>query len=324
MLWTEVSSPAGRPSWAAGLDKRPSAPAACFDWRATLAALEGAYADNTLKAYRSDFAIFEAWCEAAGERSLPATPETLARFVAADAKAGASATLRRRLYAIRKIHRLLGLPNAVDAEAVNTAMRRALRGKLRRPVQALALTAELRDQLIGACPDSLIGLRDQAMLATGYDTLCRRGELVGLMVEDVQPVRGGGARVLVRRSKSDPFGDGRWAHVSARGYRRLQAWLAAAGIASGVIFRSVRGARVGAGPLDPIAVNRLVKGRAGRAGLAPEVVRGLSGHSMRVGAAQDLMRQGRDVTQIMLAGGWQSVAVVRGYLREAVFDVWAD
>jgi len=248
------------------------APAACFDWRAVLDELEGAYAPNTLKAYRSDFAIFEAWCARAGERCLPATAQTLARFVAADAVSAAPASLKRRLYAVRKVHRLLGLPNAVGEEPVTIAMRRALRSKLRRPVQALGLNATLREQMIAACPDSLMGKRDAAMLALGYDTLCRRGELVALQVEDLHAVPGGGARVMVRRSKSDPFGDGRWAHLSARGLARVRAWLEAAGIREGVIFRGLRSGKLSPVGMDPIAVNRLVKAAGARAGLSEEVV----------------------------------------------------
>jgi integrase/recombinase XerD len=309
---------------AAEVVRAECAPIEVFDWRGVLAGLEGAYAANTLRAYRSDFAVFEAWCANHGERALPATGATLARFVAADAQSTAPASLRRRLYAIRKVHRLLELASSVGDEVVNTAVRRARRARPNRPAQAQALNAELRDQLIAACPPTLIGRREAAMLAVAYDTLCRRAELVSLQVEDLHPMAGRGARVLVRRSKMDPFGNGRWAHLSAAGYVHLLAWLDAAGIRHGPVFRAMRGKAVGETALHAVAVNRMIKACAARAGLEAGAVAALSGHSMRIGAAQDLMLQGRDVTQIMLAGGWQSVNVVRGYLREAVIAVWSD
>ena len=72
-------------------------------WREAIQRLEGAYADQTLKSYRSDFGIFEAWCLQTGARALPASPEVVSGFVADDAVTSASATLKRRLCAIRKV-----------------------------------------------------------------------------------------------------------------------------------------------------------------------------------------------------------------------------
>jgi len=88
-------------------------------------------------------------------------------------------------------------------------MRRALRAKRARPHQALGLTNDLRDQLIAACPNTLAGKRDRAMIALGYDTLCRRAELVALLLEDLRPPANGSAQILIRRSKNDPYGEGR-------------------------------------------------------------------------------------------------------------------
>ena len=93
-------------------------------------------------------------------------------------------------------------------------MRRALRTKPRRQKQALGLTRVLRDQLIAVCPDTLRGRRDRALIAVGYDTLCRRSELVSLRREDLSPLDNGAMSILVRRAKNDPFGDGRYGFLS--------------------------------------------------------------------------------------------------------------
>ena len=149
-----------------------------LDWRAAIQRLDGAYSEHTLRSYRSDFTIFDRWCLGNHRVPLPATPQVVADFIAADAVKSASSTLKRRLSAIRKVHRLFRMPCPVDDEEVAIALRRAMRSKRRRPRQALGLTSTLRDQLIAACPDTLIGLRDRAMIAIGYDTLDRRSELV--------------------------------------------------------------------------------------------------------------------------------------------------
>jgi integrase/recombinase XerD len=90
-------------------------------------------------------------------------------------------TLRRRLAGIRKLHRLMRLPNPVEDEEVLLAMRRALRTKPRRQKQAYGLTKDLRDKLIAARPETLLDLRNRAIIAVGYDTLCRRSELSRLI-----------------------------------------------------------------------------------------------------------------------------------------------
>jgi integrase/recombinase XerD len=103
-----------------------------IDWKTAIARLDGAYSENTLRGYRADFALFEDWCRKSARSPLPASPETIAGFIAHDARTSLPSTLRRRLAGIRKIHRLMRLPNPAEDEEVLLAMRRALRTKPRR------------------------------------------------------------------------------------------------------------------------------------------------------------------------------------------------
>ena len=105
--------------------------------------MEGAYSANTIRSYRADFTIFEAWCRQEGLTALPATPETVAEFVLAQSKSAAPATVSRRRASIAKIHRLLKLESPISAEEVNLATRTVFRQKGRRQEQALGLTAPL-------------------------------------------------------------------------------------------------------------------------------------------------------------------------------------
>ena len=289
-------------------------------WRAALARLDGAYSEHTLRGYRAEFARFEAWCDAAGQTALPASPETVAAFVTHNAPAYMPSTLKRQLAGIRKLHRLLRLPNPVTDEEVLLALRRAFRSKPRRPKQAQGLTAGLRDKLVTACPDTLVGLRNRAMIAVGYDTLCRRSELVSLRIIDLSRLDGGAASILIRRAKNDPFGDGRFGHLSPQTVTLLDTWLQGAGISSEWMFRSVHGKKIGSEALNPFTVNRVIKASATNAGIASETVRNLSGHSMRVGAAQDMMTRGFGILPIMKAGGWRSMNVVGRYVENAEFE----
>jgi len=286
-----------------------------LDWRAAVARLEGAYSTSTLRAYRADFEAFEAWCKEASQTPLPASPETIADFIAFDALKSSPATLKRRLAGIRKVHRLVRLQNPVEDEEVFIAMRRALRTKPRRQKQARGLTRTLRDKLVAACPNTLTGLRNRAPIAVGYDTLCRRSELASLRVEDLDPLEGGAMSILVRRAKNDPFGDGRLGYLTPKTVEILFAWLKAASIEEGWMFRRIAGPNLGPNPLHPMTINRFLKATAKAAGLNSDVIATLSGHSMRVGAAQDLMTDGAGLLPIMKAGGWKSMNVIGRYVE---------
>ena len=99
--------------------------------------------------------------------------------------------------------------------------------------------------MIAACPNSLLGLRNRALIAVGYDTLCRRSELVSLRIEGLAPLANGAMSVLVRRAKNDPFGDGRYGYLTPATVEVLKAWLDAALINKDWLFRKVVGVRIG-------------------------------------------------------------------------------
>jgi integrase/recombinase XerD len=286
-----------------------------LDWRCALSRLEGAYADATLRSYRADMEVFEAWCLRNKRRPLPASPETVAAFITEQAEKRANATIKRRLAAIRKVHRLLRLESPAGDEEVLLALRRAFRKRPSRQRQALGLTRDLRDKLIAVCPQTIHGLRDRAMIAVGYDTLCRRSELVALRVEDLQKTSRGAISILIRRSKNDQYGEGRVTYLSVETMRILGAWLKAAEIKKGYVFRSLINDRVSEAALHPINVNRILKRTARSGGFSEAEICALSGHSMRVGAAQDMIADGLGILPIMRAGGWRSLNIVGRYVE---------
>ena len=194
------------------------------------------------------------------------------------------------------------LPSPVEDEEVLLAMRRALRTKPRRPKQAYGLTKDLRDKLIAACPNTLIGIRNRAIIAVGYDTLCRRSELVALRIEDLSELEGGAMSILVRRAKNDPFGDGRLGYLTPKTVKLLKRWLRVSEIKNGWLFRRIYGQRIGSNILHPFTINRIIKELAESARLEKSLVSQLSGHSMRVGAAQDMMASGIGILPVMQAG----------------------
>ena len=113
-----------------------------------------------------------------------------------------------------------------------------------------------------------------------------------LEVSDFLEEIGGDATLLVRRSKTDGEGRGERLYLACDTVVLVRAWLDRCGIGDGRLFRSVgKGGGLGEG-LDPSQVPRIFKGMAREAGLPAVVVQGLSGHSARVGAAQDMIAAG--------------------------------
>ncbi|MDE0254574.1 MAG: tyrosine-type recombinase/integrase, partial [Rhodospirillaceae bacterium] len=179
--------------------------------------------------------------------------------------------------------------------------------------QAHGLTAPLRRRLLAVPGDRLIEVRNRALLAVAYDGMLRRAELVALQVTDLLEEMRGDATLLVRRSKTDGEGYGDMLYLARDTVRLVRAWLDRSGITDGRLFRSVgKGGRLGEG-LDPSQVPRILKGMAQRAGLPAAVVRDLSGHSARVGAAQDMIAAGIELPAVLQAGRWKSTAMVNRY-----------
>ena len=293
------------------------------DWRKEFKRLEGAYAPSTMRSYYTDVEIFLSWCDDQNLAPFPASVETVCRFLEEQAPDRAPSTVRRRLYAIRKVHRLLRLDDPTHDEDINLTFRRIRRAKRTRPKQAKGMTRPYLDKFLAVQPDNSWGLRNRAMLLLGYELLTRRSELVALTTNDLEILDDGTMRVIIRRSKADPFGQGRIAFTSQKTANALQDWLAWRGPDINYLFCPIyRGTAVNR-DLSTTTVKRLVKSAAKAAGLETEDIDAFSGHSLRVGAAQDLLCAGYDAAAIMRAGGWKSVNILGRYLEMAEHNVWA-
>ena len=272
---------------------------------------------RTMKGYRADLSIFVDWCVERNVPWLPAAPGDVAAFLDDQIPRYRISTLKRRLCAIAFAHRMVDLPTPTDANIVRLAVRRAGRQKVSRPQQKRGLTHSIRAKIVTACPDSLAGRRDAAVVSVGYDTLCRSSELSAMRVEQVTFYADGSGSILIPRSKADATGAGRIAHLSPDTTRLLRGWLDEADVTSGPLFRSLHMHRVADGPLATSSIRRLIKRATENAGLDPALTADLSGHSMRIGAAQDMMVAGFDALAIMQAGGWKSANVVLRYVENA-------
>lgn len=127
----------------------------------------------------------------------------------------------------------------------------------------------------------------------------------------------------MRRCKADPFGEGWIAFTSKRTADLLREWLSYRGPEIDWLFCPIYQGKVINRYLETTTVRRVIKEAAKRCDLRPDQVSSFSGHSMRVGAAQDLLKRGFEAAAIMRAGGWKSVNVLARYLEKAEHNVWA-
>ncbi len=217
----------------------------------------------------------------------------------------------------------MGLEDPTSHEEVNLALRRVRRAKLNRPKQAKGLTKELLMRCLATQPNTPWGLRNKAMLSLGYDLLTRRSELVALRTEDVAFQEDGTLRAIIRRSKNDPCGMGRIAFSSKRSGELVSQWLDWRGGNIYPIFCGIYQGKPINRSLGTTTVKTMIKEAVAAAGVPPDDVEAFSGHSLRVGAAQDMLCAGFDTAAIMRAGGWKSVNVLGRYLGLAEHNVWA-
>ena len=153
------------------------------------------------------------------------------------------------------------------------------------------------------------------LISVGYYTLCRNSEITAMRVEHVTIGSHGTAMIVIPRSKSDAAGNGRVAYLSPETTALLKKWLEEAALQKGPLFRSLHLGRLSDQSLDTSSIRRLIKRATRRAGIS--IANNLSGHSMRIGAAQDMMVAGFDALAIMQAGGWKSANVVLRYVEKA-------
>jgi len=303
--------------------QKPPAPRAALAMAKSKAYQAAADAPATLRAYAADLAHFKAWCEAHDFQPMPASPETVGAYLAAAGLGYALPTLRRRVAAIARAHRIAKHPLDTRHPAIRETLRGIARthgGPARR---SAALTTQEIRRLVEVCGDDLAGLRDRALLLIGFAGALRRSELVGIDAAHVRSTPAG-IRLMIPRSKTDTAGEGaeigiaRGSHADTCPVRALHTWLRAAEITDGPIFRRVtHWGTVGTQRLHPDAVRQILTRRATAAGIAGTLLEPVTPHGMRAGFVTTAYWNGVPNEEIMGHTRHRSLTTMRGYVRRA-------
>jgi integrase len=281
------------------------------DWTAMAA---GAFAANTLRAWKADWEIFSEFCRGRGIEALPALPQSVREFVfECLANQKKPATIRRYVSTIGRAHRAANVADPTATEVVKLALKEMGRSVSARQKQARGLVWAEIAAFLEFEPRGLRDIRDRALVAVAYDTMCRREELVNLRIEDVADSGDGSGSVLIRRSKTDTAGEGATAYLSPLTMRLVTEWLQASQLKSGPVFARVVGGNGIGDSLTAQIVTAVLRKVGQWIGLEKEEWERISGHSCRVGAAQDLLALNIDMASVMQAGRWRDTRMPMRY-----------
>ena len=232
-------------------------------------------------------------------------------------------TVVQRVAVLSTAHKLKRLTNPCELPSVRTVLSRARRASAKRGERATKKTAITRPELeamLATCGDSLDGLRDRALLCFGFASGGRRrSEIAAADMRDLRKVGEGGYIYRLEHSKTQQAGVKADSTpdkpILGRSAGALSAWLEAAGIHEGAIFRRIWKGRIGP-PLLPGSVAAIVKRRARLAGLEGDY----GAHSLRSGFVTEAGRQGVPLPAVMAMTEHRSVASVIGYFQAGAVE----
>ena len=291
----------------------------------TLLNLKSSKANNTVRAYKSDFNDFSLFCAQNGFKSLPSEPKIVSLYLThLSVKDAKISTLKRRLVSIAVIHKLKGYyldtkhPSIIE-NIMGIKRRKGSIQKSKKPIlinylkQIINVIDELDKKEIKK-------LRDRSIILIGFSGGFRRNEIVSLDYDDLDFVPEG-LKINLRRSKTDQFGEG---FTKALPYFdssvycpvvSLKKWLDVSKIASGPLFRKfVKGSKLSENRLTDQTVALLIKEYLRLAGIDSK---NYSGHSLRSGFATSAAESGVEERSIMAMTGHKSTEMVRRYIKEA-------
>ena len=291
---------------------------------ATLNNLKSSKADNTLRAYKSDFKDFGAFCSKHGLNSLPTEPKIVSLYLTHLSKNSKISTLRRRLVSISMVHRLKGhyLDTKHPIIVENLMGIRRVKGSIqigKKPILINHLKSII-NIIDEQKTDQIKKLRDKSIILVGFGGGFRRREIVSIDLEDIEFLPEG-LKINVKRSKTDQFGEGMikgLPYFYNQDYCpvvNLKKWLEISKIKSGPIFRRFsKGLSLSNKRLTDQSVVLLIKKYLDLAGIENK---NFAGHSLRSGFATVAAESGADERSIMAMTGHKTTQMVRRYIREA-------
>ena len=291
----------------------------------TLLNLKSSKANNTIRAYKSDFNDFGLFCAQNGFKSLPSEPKIVSLYLThLSTKSVKMSTLKRRLVSIGVIHKLKGhyLDTKHPSIIENIMGIKRRKGSIQKGKKPL-LISDLKEviNVIDEYKDSEIKkYRDRSIILIGFSGGFRRNEIVSLDYDDLDFVTEG-LKINLKRSKTDQFGEGLvkglpyFDNLQYCPVMSLKKWIEVSNINSGPLFRRFsKGSKLTGNRLTDQSVALLIKKYLKLVGIESK---NYSGHSLRSGFATSAAESGAEERSIMAMTGHKSTEMVRRYIKEA-------
>ncbi len=291
----------------------------------TLLNLQSSKANNTVRAYKSDFNDFGLFCVKNGFKSLPTEPNIVSLYLTyLSTKDTKISTLKRRLVSIGVIHKLKGHyldtkhPSIIE-NIMGIKRRKGSIQKGKKPILINNLK-EIINVIDELKREEIKKIRDRSIILIGFSGGFRRNEIVSLDFDDLDFVTEG-IKINLKRSKTDQYGEGtvkglpyfensRYCPVLS-----IQKWIEISKISSGPLFRRfTKGSNLSENRLTDQTVALLIKEYLQLAGIDSK---NYSGHSLRSGFATAAAESGAEERSIMAMTGHKSTEMVRRYIKEA-------
>ena len=291
----------------------------------TLLNLKNSKANNTVRAYKSDFSDFGLFCAKNGFKPLPSEPKVVSLYLThLSTKDAKMSTLKRRLVSIGVIHRLKGHyldtkhPSIIE-NIMGIKRRKGSIQKGKKPILINHLR-EIIKVIDEQDKEPIKKLRDRSIILIGFSGGFRRNEIVSLDYDDLDFVTEG-LKINLKRSKTDQYGEG-----SVKGLPyfdsskycpvvTIKNWIETSKIDSGPLFRRfTKGSNLSKNRLTDQSVALIIKNYLQLAGIDSK---NYSGHSLRSGFATTAAESGAEERTIMAMTGHKSPEMVRRYIKEA-------
>ena len=290
----------------------------------TLENLKSSKANNTLRAYKSDFRDFGVFCAKHGFNSMPTEPKIVSLYLTHLSTNTKISTLRRRLVSIGVVHKLKGHYLDTKHPIIIENLMGIKRKKGSIQIGKKPILINHLKKIINVIDNQKIEkikkLRNRTLILIGFGGGFRRTELISIDYEDLDFVEEG-LKITLRRSKTDQFGKGMVKGIPYFTNEKycpvisLKNWINLSKIKTGPIFRRfAKGSILTSNRLTDQSVVLIIKDCLNLAGIENK---NFSGHSLRSGFATVAAESGADERSIMAMTGHKTTQMVRRYIKEA-------
>ncbi len=278
----------------------------------TIKNLKNSKANNTVRAYESDFKDFSIFCIRNNMQSLPTEPKILSLYITHLSKVCKYSTLKRRIASIKVVHKIKGhyldskhpiiMENLLGIKRIIGSYQKSKKPLL---INDLKLIINVIDKFE---ENNYKKIRNKSLILLGFSGGFRRSELVNIEKDDLEFVKEG-LKIFIKRSKTDQSGEG---SIKAIPYFKNEDYCPVRKLKDLINYKNINGGKIY--QISDKSVSLIIKKYAKIAGLEYEKY---GGHSLRSGFATSAADAGVEERNIMAMTGHKTTQMVRRYINEA-------